>query len=209
MAKKQKFYAVWTGRKPGIYTSWDECKKQVEGFDGAQYKSFESKTEAENALKRNYYAVVNPSTKQASNGKLIKIPKPKHEALVVDAAWNTKTGDMEYQGKYLQNKLYVFKKGPFQDGTNNIGEFLAIVHALAFLKQHNSDLPIYSDSKTAIAWVKKKKANTKLEPTGRNDELFDLLERAEKWLRDNNFSNKILKWETEDWGENPADFGRK
>ncbi|MBK9510308.1 MAG: ribonuclease H family protein [Cytophagaceae bacterium] len=209
MAKKQKFYAVWTGRKPGIYTSWDECKKQVEGFDGAQYKSFESKTEAENALKRNYYAVVNPSTKQASNGKLIKIPKPKHEALVVDAAWNTKTGDMEYQGKYLQNKLFVFKKGPFQDGTNNIGEFLAIVHALAFLKQHNSDLPIYSDSKTAIAWVKKKKANTKLEPTGRNDELFDLLERAEKWLRDNNFSNKILKWETEDWGENPADFGRK
>ena len=209
MAKKQKFYAVWTGRKPGIYTSWDECKKQVEGFDGAQYKSFESKTEAENALKRNYYAMVNPSTKQASNGKLIKIPKPKHEALVVDAAWNTKTGDMEYQGKYLQNKLYVFKKGPFQDGTNNIGEFLAIVHALAFLKQHNSDLPIYSDSKTAIAWVKKKKANTKLEPTGRNDELFDLLERAEKWLRDNNFSNKILKWETEDWGENPADFGRK
>ncbi|MBK6977215.1 MAG: ribonuclease H family protein [Cytophagaceae bacterium] len=209
MAKKQKFYAVWTGRKPGIYTSWDECKKQVEGFDGAQYKSFESKTEAENALKRNYYAVVNPSTKQASNGKLIKIPKPKHEALVVDAAWNTKTGDMEYQGKYLQNKLFVFKKGPFQYGTNNIGEFLAIVHALAFLKQHNSDLPIYSDSKTAIAWVKKKKANTKLEPTGRNDELFDLLERAEKWLRDNNFSNKILKWETEDWGENPADFGRK
>lgn len=209
MVKKQKFYAVWTGRKPGIYTSWDECKKQVEGFDGAQYKSFESKTEAENALKRNYYAVVNPSTKQASNGKLIKIPKPKHEALVVDAAWNTKTGDMEYQGKYLQNKLFVFKKGPFQDGTNNIGEFLAIVHALAFLKQHNSDLPIYSDSKTAIAWVKKKKANTKLEPTGRNDELFDLLERAEKWLRDNNFSNKILKWETEDWGENPADFGRK
>jgi ribonuclease HI len=209
MAKKQKFYAVWNGRQTGIFNTWEECKKQVEGFDGAQYKSFESKTEAENALKRNYFAVLNPSAKQTSNGKLIKTPKPKHEALVVDAAWNTKTGDMEYQGKYLQNKLFVFKKGPFQDGTNNIGEFLAIVHALAFLKQHNSDLPIYSDSKTAISWVKKKKANTKLEPTGRNNELFDLLERAEKWLRDNNFSNKILKWETEDWGENPADFGRK
>ncbi|MFN8430586.1 MAG: ribonuclease H family protein [Spirosomataceae bacterium] len=209
MAKKQKFYAVWNGRQTGIFNTWEECKKQVEGFDRAQYKSFESKTEAENALKRNYFAVLNPSAKQTSNGKLIKTPKPKHEALVVDAAWNTKTGDMEYQGKYLQNKLFVFKKGPFQDGTNNIGEFLAIVHALAFLKQHNSDLPIYSDSKTAISWVKKKKANTKLEPTGRNNELFDLLERAEKWLRDNNFSNKILKWETEDWGENPADFGRK
>lgn len=209
MAKKVKFYAVWNGRQTGIFNTWEECKKQVEGFDGAQYKSFESKTEAENALKRNYFAVLNPSAKQTSNGKSIKTPKPKHEALVVDAAWNTKTGDMEYQGKYLQNKLFVFKKGPFQDGTNNIGEFLAIVHALAFLKQHNSDLPIYSDSKTAISWVKKKKANTKLEPTGRNNELFDLLERAEKWLRDNNFSNKILKWETEDWGENPADFGRK
>ena len=99
--------------------------------------------------------------------------------------------------------------GPYRDGTNNIGEFLAIVHALALLKQHQSDLPVYSDSKTAISWVKKKKANTKVQATAQNKKLLELLLRAEKWLIDNNYPNKILKWETEKWGENPADFGRK
>lgn len=207
MAKKVKFYAVWSGREKGVFSSWDDCKKQVDGFEGAQYKSFESKTEAEVALKKNYYAVVNPkpSTSQLS----IKQPSPTIAAWAVDAAWNTKSGDMEYQGVDLQTRTLVFKKGPFFDGTNNIGEFLAIVHALALLKKHNSDVPIFSDSKTAISWVKAKKANTKLESTSRNSELFELIERAEAWLKDNNYKNKILKWETKWWGENPADFGRK
>jgi len=207
MAKKVKFYAVWSGREKGVFSSWDDCKKQVDGFDGAQYKSFESKTEAENALKRNYFAVVNP--KSTATQTAIKQPSPAIAAWAVDAAWNTKTGDMEYQGVDLQTKTLVFRKGPFFDGTNNIGEFLAIVHALALLKKHNSDVPVFSDSKTAISWVKAKKANTKLESTSRNSELFELIERAEAWLKDNNYKNKILKWETKWWGENPADFGRK
>jgi ribonuclease HI len=207
MAKKVKFYAVWSGREKGVFSSWDDCKKQVDGFEGAQYKSFESKTEAENALKRNYFAVVNPNSTAMQTA--IKQPSPGIAAWAVDAAWNTKTGDMEYQGVDLQTKTLVFRKGPFFDGTNNIGEFLAIVHALALLKKHNSDVPVFSDSKTAISWVKAKKANTKLEPTSRNSELFELIERAEAWLKDNNYKNKILKWETKWWGENPADFGRK
>ena len=41
--RKQKFYVVWKGRKPGIYTLWDDCEVQVKGFDGAQYKAFESR----------------------------------------------------------------------------------------------------------------------------------------------------------------------
>lgn len=206
MAKKVKFYAVWQGREKGVFSSWDECKKQVEGFEGAQYKSFDSKAEAENALKKNYFAVVNP---KPTSQQLIKTPKPNIPAWTVDAAWNTKTGDMEYQGVDLQTKKQLFRKGPFQDGTNNIGEFLAIVHALALLKNLGSEVPIFSDSKTAIAWVKAKKANTKLEETGRNSDLFDLIERAENWLKQNTFKNKILKWETKWWGEVPADFGRK
>lgn len=208
MAKKTKFYSVWSGRTIGVFDSWDLCKKQVEGFEGAQYKSFETRAEAEAALKKNYYAVVTQKT-NSTQSKAFKAPFPNYEALVVDAAWNTKTGDVEYQGKYLKNRLFVFQQGPFKDGTNNIGEFLAIVHGLAFLKKNNSDLPILSDSKTAIAWVRAKKANTKLEKTERNHELFDLVRRAENWLKENKFTNKILKWETEDWGENPADFGRK
>jgi ribonuclease HI len=80
---------------------------------------------------------------------------------------------------------------------------------LAHLKKHNSTLPIYSDSRTAISWVKNKKANTKLEESAGNEEVFDLLERAVKWLQENTYPNKVLKWETDYWGENPADFGRK
>ncbi|MBL8103913.1 MAG: hypothetical protein JNM02_15390, partial [Anaerolineales bacterium] len=45
--------------------------------------------------------------------------------------------------------------------------------------------------------------------TGRNEELFELIDRAEEWLKNNIYANKLLKWETQIWGENPADFGRK
>lgn len=199
----KKYYAVWKGKTTGIFDNWETCKAQVEGFDGAQYKSFKTLEEATSALKKNYFAAVAPPEKKN------KSPKPNIPAWVVDAAWNTKTGDMEYQGVDLQTNKKIFHKGPFFDGTNNIGEFLAIVHALALLKKHGSSAPIFSDSKTAIAWVKAKRANTKLERTGRNDILFDLLARGEDWLRTNTFTNQILKWETKWWGENPADFGRK
>ncbi len=208
MAKKNKFYAIWSGREKGIFNTWEECKKLVEGFEGAQYKSFDTLKEAEIAIKKNYFSSVSPKGVSAKPTQLFT-KTPIQEAIIVDAAWNTKTGDMEYQGFELNSRKLLFKKGPFQDGTNNIGEFLAIVHALALLKKHNSLLPIYSDSKTAISWVRNKKSNTKLLPTGRNSELFELLIRAEIWLKDNNFSNKVLKWETKMWGENPADFGRK
>jgi ribonuclease HI len=208
MAKKNKYYVVWNGREKGIFRSWEECKAQVDGFDGAQYKSFESQKEAEAAFKQNFYKVVGASQK-VTQTKLANVGSPIKGSVVVDAAWNTRSGDMEYQGFDFSNGNLLFKKGPFFDGTNNVGEFLAIVHALAHLKKHNLDTPIYSDSKTAISWVKKKKANTKLDQTPRNAELFELMERAEKWLKDNNYKNPILKWETKAWGENPADFGRK
>lgn len=208
MAKKNKYYVVWNGREKGIFRSWDECKAQVDGFEGAQYKSFESQKEAEAASKQNFYKVVG-ATQKATQTKLTNVGSPIKGSVVVDAAWNTRSGDMEYQGFDFSNGNLLFKKGPFFDGTNNVGEFLAIVHALAYLKKHKLDTPIYSDSKTAISWVKKKKANTKLDQTPRNSELFDLMERAENWLKDNNYKNPILKWETKAWGENPADFGRK
>lgn len=208
MAKKSKFYVVWEGREKGIFKTWDACKKQIDGFPEAKYKSFETEKEAEIAITKNYYAVVNKDS-ATKKKTLSEIGGPIKNAVVVDAAWNTATLDMEYQGFDYSNGNLLFRKGPFQDGTNNIGEFLAIVHALAFLVKHNIAVPVYSDSKTAISWVSKKKANTKLEETPRNKELFDLIERAEKWLITNKYPNKILKWETKHWGENPADFGRK
>jgi len=134
---------------------------------------------------------------------------PNFESMSVDAACSGNPGVMEYRGVYSKTGEEIFHQGPFKYGTNNIGEFLALVHGLALLKQKNSPLPIYTDSKTALAWVKLKKAKTKLEKNDSTDVLFDLIARAEIWLKNNKYTTVILKWETAVWGEIPADFGRK
>jgi len=207
---KQKFYVVWEGHTPGIYTTWDAAKRQVDGYAQAKYKSFESRAEAEKAFKGNYWAFVKTAAPtQKSAGKVPRSAIIK-DSLAVDAACSGNPGDMEYQGVHTTTDQQFFHVGPLKDGTNNIGEFLALVHALAMLKQMGKPaMPIYSDSKIAQGWVKKGKCNTKLEYTGRNDKIFDLIERAEQWLAANKITNPIIKWETEDWGEIPADFGRK
>jgi ribonuclease HI len=207
MATKKKFYVVWSGLRPGIYDNWNDCKNQVLAVEGAKYKSYPTLQEAEMAFRSGYQAPrASSGQKKNATGK----PNIMLPSLSVDAACSGNPGLMEYRGINNQDGKEIFKKGPFKDGTNNIGEFLAIVHALALLKKHNhQSVPIYSDSKTAIGWIKKKKANTKLEETSNNEEIFILIDRAETWLQENSFQNPILKWETEKWGENPADFGRK
>lgn len=130
-------------------------------------------------------------------------------SISVDAASSGNPGVMEYQGVDTKSKKRLFKQGPFPEGTNNIGEFLAIVHGLAFLKERKSDRIIYTDSRTAISWVRKKKCNTKLQPNDKNKALFDLINRAVSWLKENSYNTPIVKWETAAWGEIPADFGRK
>lgn len=130
------------------------------------------------------------------------------EALCVDAACSGNPGPMEYRGVHLPSGKEVFHFGPVH-GTNNIGEFLAIVHALALLKQKGLSMPVYSDSRTALIWVQKRKCKTTLERNIKTEPLFQLIARAEKWLRENAITVPLLKWETEKWGEVPADFGRK
>jgi ribonuclease HI len=207
---KQKFYVVWEGHTPGIYTTWEAAKRQVEGHAQAKYKSFESRAEAEKAFKGNYWAFVKKADAAAKPAGKIARSTIIKESLSVDAACSGNPGDMEYRGVYTADGRELFHVGPLEEGTNNIGEFLAIVHALAMLKQQSKPaMPIYSDSKTAQGWVKKGKCNTKLERTGRNGKIFELIERAEHWLAANKITNPILKWETESWGEIPADFGRK
>lgn len=205
--KKQKFYVVWTGRNTGIFDTWEECLKQVDKYDEARYKSFKTLDEAEKAFAGNKYHYIGKNKKQTPAPKVSKAPIV--PSISVDAAWSTKTKMMEYQGVYTHSGELIFRKGPYADATNNIGEFLAIVHALALLKQKNSLLPIYTDSVTAMKWVRIKRANTKLQSTEENAELFEIIERAENWLKNTSFTNPILKWETKSWGEIPADFGRK
>lgn len=216
MAKK-KFYVVWKGVKPGIYTSWEECKAQVSGFENALYKSFSTQEEAEKAFSANPWKSLNSQhgkkVRSTATSKSIaglnSSAKILPESIAVDAACSGNPGFMEYRGVFVADGKEIFHMGPMAEGTNNIGEFLAIVHALALLKKKNSSIPIYSDSVNAIKWIAKKKCNTKLEQTPANKPIFDLIERAEAWLRTNSYSNPLLKWETKLWGEIPADFGRK
>ena len=210
MAKK-KYYVVWEGVKPGVYDSWSECQLNIKGYASAKYKSFPTLQAAQAALRGNFRDYMGKEVNVALQLEGLKEnqPKPIFPALAVDAAWNTATGDMEYRGVDAQTGREIFRQGPLRDGTNNIGEFLAIVHGLALLKQAQSELPVYTDSMTAISWIRKKQANTKLKETTRNQIVFDLISRAEKWLRENTWKNKLLKWETQIWGEIPADFGRK
>ena len=218
MAKqKAKFYVVWQGRESGIYDSWAACEAQVKGV-AAKYKGFATREEAERALADGYEkhisftprtnsSTVPPTTPLSLDDMLkygVKLP-----ALAVDAACSGNPGKMEFRGVTADTSTQVFHRGPYIGGTNNIGEFLAIVLGLAYLKQKNLPWALYSDSKTAIAWVRQKQCKTKIEWTAKNQDLLIAVRAAEKWLHENTWTTPIYKWDTEHWGESPADFGRK
>lgn len=214
MAQKRKFYVVWEGRSPGIYDNWEDCHEQIDGFPGAKYKSFESQTEATEAFRgdpRNHIGVLraiashrHQSVNYASNPEIIP------NSIAVDAACSKNPGPVEYRGVDVMTGAELFHVGPIENGTNNLGEFLAIVHALAhFTKANLPDVTIYSDSRTAMAWVRNRHANTKIIPSPANERIRTLVARAERWLQSNTPRNPIVKWKTEEWGEIPADFGRK
>jgi len=208
---KNKFFVVWEGKEPGIYRSWEECKRQIHGFEGAIYKGFATEAEAREAMVSPCWDYIgkNAKAKKPTQEEIAKVGLPNFDSLSVDAACSGNPGLMEYRGVYSKTGEEIFRQGPFKNGTNNIGEFLALVHGLALLKQKNSNLPVYTDSKTALAWVKAKKTKTLLEKNDENAILFELVTRAEKWLHENEYKTEILKWETSVWGEIPADFGRK
>ena len=211
MAKKEKFYTVWKGKKPGVYNSWKACKAAISGEKGAQYKSFASFDAAKKAYNGRYEDYVGKKTKLPllSPAELAKIGLPNYHSIAVDAASSGNPGIMEYRGVDTKTGKELFKQGPFEQGTNNIGEFLALVHGLAFLKKQQSNRILYTDSRTAMSWIKKQHCNTKLPETAKNKVIFDLVRRAIAWLKTNSYTTTIVKWETKAWGEIPADFGRK
>ena len=213
MAKKQKYYTVWKGKEPGVYETWKECENQIKGFENAKYKSFDTQLEAVSAFVSPWYhhIGINAAEKKITPDykKLSPSEQPVMDSIAVDAACSGNPGMMEYQGVDVRTGYQIFHLGPLEQGTNNVGEFLAIVHAIALFYKNNPKLTIYSDSQTAIKWVKNRKTRTRLEPTEKNRSIFNLIQRAEKWLQENTFSNPVLKWDTDKWGEIPADFGRK
>ena len=212
---KQKFYVVWRGRKPGVYDNWDGCKAQVEGFGEAEYKAYATLEDAEEALWRGKeeaqpaQAVAGQDDKTSDTPLPAAAPRPYDEdAIAVDAACSGNPGPMEYRGVDLRSGCELFHLGPMH-GTNNVGEFLAIVHALALLKKQGVKRTVYSDSRNALIWVRQKQCKTKLERNAQTEGLFQLIDRAVEWLRNNKIEVPLLKWQTKEWGEVPADFGRK
>lgn len=206
MAKKKKYYVVWEGHNPGIYEDWPTAQAEIANYSKPKYKSYPNLEEATNAFRNGWSPELKKRTGPASDSHTPYIPY----SISVDAASSGNPGRVEYQGVWTNNKNLIFHAGPFEQGTNNLGEFLAIVHALALLdKQEKYDIPIYSDSKTAMAWVRNKKVKTTLERNWKNEEIFELVDRALVWINTHQIKNKILKWDTKKWGEIPADFGRK
>jgi len=219
---KPKFYVVWRGREPGVYATWEQCQSQVKGFAGAAFKSFPSFEEAKTAFagEAPVYKKAGRKKAKSSADTLQNPPEDRHDTVLplpkevtadawaVDAACSGNPGQMEYRGVDLATGAEMFHFGPML-GTNNIGEFLAIVHALAVFRKQGISKTIYSDSRIAMGWVRKGKCKTTLVRNAKTSRLYEIIARAETWLASNSVSVPLLKWRTEDWGEIPADFGRK
>ncbi len=206
MAKKRKYYVVWEGFASGIVDSWEKCIPLVQGYKNAKYKSFMSLQDAKIAFQLGWEYFY---TAKQQNEIRILPEKVFDNAICVDAACSGNPGIMEYRGVEPYTKTELFRK-KFEIGTNNIGEFLAIVHGLAFIEKYNMPIDtIYSDSEIAIEWVSQKTVRTKLVRDINTEPLWEVIDRALEWLYTHIYATVVKKWETELWGENPADFGRK
>ena len=166
-----KYYVVWHGREPGIFTDWSGCKAQVDGFAGARYKSFKTKAEAEAAFQggKNGSPSKNSSgstqTKKRSNGQSVKTYTAKEvEALSIETKIYTDGGCEPNPGNagsglalYRNNQIEELWYGLYNPhGTNNTAELNALHQAL-IMAQKELDLgrsvAIFCDSKYSIQCV--------------------------------------------------------
>lgn len=191
---KNSHYVVWSGKKPGIYTSWPDCQAQTKGVKGARFKGFPSYEEALEAYE---------SPEMKPQADYIR------ESISTDVGCSGNPGIMEYKCVDTQNGAVLFHHGPYPKGTNNIGEFLGVVAGLRYLHERGSSIPVYTDSRTAMAWVRDRKIKTTLDREPETEALWNEIDEALDWLRTTPYANPIYKWDTVNWGEIKADFGRK
>ena len=219
----KKYYVVWKGRIPGVYDDLNDAMEQVDDYPGALFKGYDSAEEAAMAFrsqcakedKKDLGNLLTgaPSTgvplPKAGQPDYMQFPEIDLNGWAVDAACAGNPGKMEYRGVDLMTGREIFHVGPFEESTNNIGEFLAIVHAMSLMYARGENHTIYSDSRTGIAWARDRKVKTTLKRTPKTERSFALMERALSWLNTHSFRPKVVKWDTDRWGEVPADFGRK
>ncbi|MBD5233325.1 MAG: ribonuclease H [Bacteroidales bacterium] len=227
--KKNKYYVVWVGNAPGVYDSWAECQLQINGFPGARYKSYPDRDEAVAAFRgrpEEHLGIIRSILAHTPASGPVKVPElpdgtrdytaipgVRLDAIAVDGACAGNPGRMEYRAVRVIDGAEVFHIGGNSPiiGTNNIAEYLAMIHLAALLaKAGDYTTPIYTDSKNTLSWLRKGRSNTSLAETPATAQALALLRRADAWLAANGpIKNPILKWPTELWGEIPADFGRK
>ncbi len=205
---KNKFYVVFIGKQIGIFNTWDECKLNTNGFKGSKFKSYPTLNEAKTALNDFNNSLKNPNKNNIK--KTPNIPTINYHSISVDGACSGNPGKGEYKCVDTKTEETIFSSNLFLQTTNNIMEFFALVEGILWLKNNNSNKFIYSDSKTAIAWVRNKKTKTTLKRTNDNTDTFLLIEKYENILSSIDIDmNIILKWDTAKLGEIKADFGRK
>jgi ribonuclease HI len=196
-----KYYVVFRPiNKKGIYDNWNDCKTAITGVSGVQFCSVQNREEARDAI--HYMSL--EEWKNRPKG-------PIGNYIAVDAACSGCPGPVEYRGVMMPLGLQIFKFGPYEKGTNNVGEFLALVHGLRWLDKTTVNYDIYSDSRVAIKWVVEiGLCKTKMEDIGAI--LLSEIHKAEIWLNEcdrHKLFTRVKKWETKEWGEIPADYGRK
>lgn len=164
---KQKFYVVWRGLAPGIYTHWPDAEKQVKGVAGARYKSFLTQGEAEAALqsgpgKTSTAKTASKDKKSRTSVDNVKENVPRwHEVdIYCDGACDPNpgpagTGLALYRDHALSELWY----GLFNPtGTNNTAELQGLLHALRLAKgavDEGRQTAIHCDSRYAIDCVTK------------------------------------------------------
>jgi len=196
-----KYYAVFVGKKTGLYDSWIACKEQVIGFPGAKYKSFPSQRLAEAAL-----GIIDKSISMPEDvGKM---------ALAVDAAYSSSTGKGECRAVLIPCGKEMWRTDPWDHTTNNIMEFVALVKGLKWIHRRGLRIPLFTDSATAISWVKGDGICRTTHKPPKGSISYSQIESAEKWLKEirqtfPELLDLIKKWDTREYGEIPADFGRK
>lgn len=217
----KKLYVVINGYEPGVYSTWEECKKNVNGFSSPLYKSFkESDLKSENIDEKDI-EFLNFYNKCNKKDQSIKTPVKKivdlqiiEDSICVDGACSGNPGLGEFRCVDVKSGEVIFSSSEYENTTNNLMEFFALCEAVKYTLSLAPDKrrPIYSDSITAMAWVRDRVCKTSLRPMKGNYDSYSSIKFWDKWLKENDLKIKdcnILKWDTKKWGEIPADFNRK
>ncbi|SKA50884.1 ribonuclease H family protein [Photobacterium toruni] len=167
MAKK--YYVVWIGREPGIYSDWASCKQQVDKFAGARYKSFSTQPEAVAAFGKpsqicGSSAPVKKTSAKRTTASKGSLTSEQVHALTVETKIFTDGGCDPNPGKagsglalYRNNQLHELWYGLYEPmGTNNTAELNALNQALILAEQaliQGSTVAIFCDSKYSIQCI--------------------------------------------------------